>query len=68
MNLNLIKTNSRQVYNILLHYYTRCTFNQLQKLCNLASTDLCLALAQLMKENKIEQVSERQVVYYCLPA
>ena len=38
MNLNLIKTNSRQVYNILLHY-TRCTFNQLQKLCNLASTD-----------------------------
>ena len=68
MNLNFqfIKSNSKKVYDILRHY-TRCTFDQLQRLCNLASTDLCFALAQLMKEHKIEQFSDRQVVYYRLP-
>ena len=68
LNLNFIKRNSMQVYNILSHY-TRCTFAQLEQLCNmastdLASTDLCLALAQLMRENKIEQYADRQAVYY----
>lgn len=63
MNLNRIKTHSKQVYNILLRY-TRCTFGQLQKLCNLANTDLCFALVQLLKENKIEQVNEGHGVYY----
>ena len=73
LNLNFIKRNSMQVYNILSHY-TRCTFAQLEQLCNMASTDLqlcnmastdlCLALAQLMRENKIEQYADRQAVYY----
>ncbi len=65
MNLNLqfIKKNSMQVYGILIRY-TRCTFEQLEKLCNLTSTDLCLALAQLMREKKIEQFSECHAVYY----
>ncbi len=65
MNLNLqfIKKNSMQVYEILMHY-TRCTFEQLEKLCNLTSTDLCLALAQLMREHKVEQFSEQRAVYY----
>lgn len=69
MNFNIlfIKTNSRKVYDILLRY-TRCTFGELERLCNMASTDLCMALAQLLKENKIEQVSEKQGVYYRLAA
>lgn len=66
-NIQFIKTNSRKVYDILLRY-TRCTFGELERLCNMASTDLCMALAQLLKENKIEQVSEKQGVYYRLAA
>ena len=61
MNLNLqfVKRNSQKVYDVLA-YYTRCTFDQLEKLCNLTSTELCLALAQLIREHKIEQYSERR--------
>lgn len=65
MNLQFIKKNSLLVYGVLLHY-TRCSFGQLQKLSNLASTDLCLALAQLIRERKVEQFSECQSVYYRL--
>ena len=62
-----VKRNSQKVYDVLA-YYTRCTFDQLEKLCNLTSTELCLALAQLIREHKIEQYSERRAVYYRLPA
>ena len=65
-NIQAIKNNSRKVYDILLRY-TRCTFGELEKLCNLASTDLYMALLELLREKKIEQVSEEQGVYYCLP-
>ena len=53
-NIQAIRTNSRKVYDILLRY-TRCTFGELENLCNLASTD-----------KKIEQVSEKQGIYYRL--
>lgn len=64
-NIQAIKSNSRKVYDILLRY-TRCTFDELENLCHLASTDLCMALLQLIREKKIEQVSENQEVYYRL--
>ncbi len=64
-NIQFIKNNSLKVYDILLRY-TRCTFSELERLCNLASTDLCMALAQLLRENKIEQVSGKQGIYYRL--
>ncbi len=64
-NIQFIKKNSLKVYDILLRY-TRCTFSELQRQCGLASTDLCMALVQLLKENKIEQVSEKQGIYYRL--
>ncbi len=67
MNIALIIKNSRMVYEVLLQR-TRCTFDQLQRLCHLASTDLCLALAHLIREKVVEQYCERQVVYYRLPA
>lgn len=65
MNLNLqfIKKNSLKVYDVLVRY-THCTFDQLEKFCGLTSTDLCLALAQLMRENKVEQYCVQQAVYY----
>ena len=62
-NIQSIKSNSRRVYDILLRY-TRCTFGELENLCNLASTDLCMALLQLLREKKIEQVSGNHGVYY----
>ncbi len=62
-NIQSIKSNSRRVYDILLRY-TRCTFGELENLCNLASTDLCMALLQLLREKKIEQVSGNQGIYY----
>ena len=65
-NIQAIRTNSRKVYDILLRY-TRCTFGELENLCNMASTDLCMAILQLLREKKIEQVSENQGnVYYRL--
>ena len=66
-NIQAIKTNSRKVCDILLRY-TRCSFGELEKRCNLASTDLCMALLQLLRENKIEQVSGQQGIYYRLAA
>ena len=64
-NIQAIKTNSRKVYDILLRY-TRCSFGELEKRCNLASTDLCMARLQLLREKKIEQVSENEGIYYRL--
>ncbi len=64
-NIQAIRTNSRKVYDILLRY-TRCTFGELENLCNMASTDLCMAILQLLREKKIEQVSGNQGIYYRL--
>ena len=53
-----------RLYTYSLHILN--SFDQLEKLCNLTSTELCLALAQLIREHKIEQYSERRAVYYRL--
>ena len=65
VNISSIKSNSRKVYDVIARC-TRCTFAELQGLCHLANTDLCMALVQLIRENKIEQKSGKQGVYYCL--
>ena len=62
-NIQAIKTNSRKVYDILLRY-TRCTFGELENLCNMASTELCMAILQLLREKKIEQGSENPGTVY----
>ena len=46
MNFEIIKENSKAVYQVIRQAYS-CTFNELQRLTRLSSTDLCLALAQL---------------------
>ena len=65
MNLEHIKTNSRMVYQVIRRAY-RCTFNELQRLTHLGNTELCLALAQLLQDSKIEQGKNQQGVYYQL--
>ncbi len=62
-NFDFIRQNSAMVYD-LLHHSTRCTFNELQKGCNLSNTDLCLALANLMRDNRISQNREEEEIYY----
>lgn len=60
-----IISNSKKVYaNMyqMVHY----TFNELQKICHLGNTELCLALIQLMQENKIRQNRNEQGIYYVL--
>lgn len=46
----------------MVHY----TFNELQKICQLGNTELCLALVQLIQENKIKQDRNEQGIYYVL--
>ena len=65
MNLEHIRTNSRMVYQVIRRAYS-CTFNELQRLTHLGSTELCLALAQLLQDSKIEQGKNQQGVYYQL--
>jgi len=39
---------------------------ELQKICQLGNTELCLALVQLIQENKIKQDRNEQGIYYVL--
>lgn len=63
LNIDFIKRNGLVVYNILANT-TRCSFNELQKICKLNNIDLCLALADLMREKKIQQGRDAQEVFY----
>ena len=63
LNIDFIKRNSLVVYNILANT-TRCSFNELQKICKLNNIDLCLALADLLREKKIQQGRDAQEVFY----
>ena len=63
INKELISKNSTLLYGKMKKMY-RYTFSELQKLANLESTDLCLALIQLLKENKIMQDKGPQGICY----
>lgn len=60
-----IISNSKKVYASMYQmvYYT---FNELQKICQLGNTELCLALVQLIQEKKIKQGRNKQGIYYVL--
>ncbi|MDD6473282.1 MAG: hypothetical protein PUF62_09675 [Bacteroidales bacterium] len=63
INKELISKNSTLLYGKMKKMY-RYTFSELQKLANLESTDLCLALIQLLQENKIMQDKGPQGICY----
>ena len=67
MNLEIIKENSKAVYQVIREAYI-CTFNELHRLTRLIISDLCLALAQLLRDSKIEQGKNDLGVYYQLAA
>lgn len=58
-----IRKNSLLLYSKMK---TMCsyTFDELQKLVNLGSTELCLALMELLQENKISQHRDKQGISY----
>ncbi len=49
-----IRRNSVLLYSKMRSMY-RYTFDELEKLVNFGSVELCLALMQLLQENKITQ-------------
>ncbi|MCM0221108.1 hypothetical protein J8L06_20830 [Bacteroides fragilis] len=62
-NMEIIKENSRQVYDLMkqmCHY----TFKELEQVTFLESTELCLALIELRREGKLEYEKNEIGVYY----
>lgn len=62
-NMEIIKENSRQVYDLMkqiCHY----TFKELEQVTFLESTELCLALIELRREGKLEYGKNEIGVYY----
>ncbi|MBQ8500779.1 MAG: winged helix-turn-helix domain-containing protein [Bacteroides sp.] len=59
----IIIRNSRLLYNLLQRMY-RYTFSELQRICKLSDTDLCLAIGRLLQEGKMKMDRGEQGVYY----
>lgn len=64
-NKEAIKTNSKRVCEVMVRMY-HYSFAELQKFSKLSSTDLCLALIQLLQEGKIQQDKDEEGIYYSL--
>lgn len=62
-NKETIRKNSASIYHHMQRKH-RYTFEELQRMGNLESTPLCLALLYLMQERKIEQEQEAHTIYY----
>ena len=62
-NLEIIKQNSRRVYNLMKQMY-RYTFKELEQVTSLDSTDLCLALIELQREGRLEYGKSEAGIYY----
>lgn len=60
-----IQSRSMSVYKALSRTI-RCTFAELQHLCKLGSTELCLGIARLMQEHKIKEERLNGNVYYSI--
>lgn len=60
-----IRENSTFLYGKMKRMY-HYTFSELQRLANLGSTELCLALIQLLREDKITQDRGPQGICYAV--
>lgn len=58
-----IRKNSTLLYGKMKKMY-HYTFGELQRLANLGNAELCLALIQLLQEDKITQDRDPQGIYY----
>lgn len=62
-NMEIIKQNSRRVYDLMKQMY-RYTFKELEQVTSLDSTDLCLALIELQREGRLEYGKSETGIYY----
>lgn len=60
-----IRKNSAVLYGKMKRMY-RYTFNELEKLVNFGSVELCLALMQLLREDKITQCRRDEGICYAV--
>lgn len=65
INKQIIKQNSVKVFTVMKRM-CRYSFNELQHYTNLGTTELCLALLQLLHEDLIEQDRDAKGIYYAL--
>ena len=59
-----IQLKGETVYNFMLSIKHGCVFTELQQHLGLVDTDLCFALMYLLKEKRITQARENNVVVY----
>ena len=65
INKQIIKQNSVKVFNVMKRM-CRYSFQELQCCTQLGTTELCLALLQLLQEKLIEQDRDGRGIYYAL--
>ena len=65
INKQIIKQNSVKVFNVMKRM-CRYSFQELQRCTQLGTTELCLALLQLLQEKLIEQDRDARGIYYAL--
>lgn len=65
INKQIIKQNSAKVFSVMKRM-CRYSFQELQCCTQLGTTELCLALLQLLQEKLIEQDRDARGVYYAL--
>ncbi len=65
INKQIIKQNSAKVFSVMKRM-CRYSFQELQCCTQLGTTELCLALLQLLQERLIEQDRDARGVYYAL--
>ena len=65
INKQIIKQNSAKVFSVMKRM-CRYSFQELQCCTQLGTTELCLALLQLLQERLIGQDRDARGVYYAL--
>ena len=60
-----IEQDSKQVYQRIVQL-SRCKFSDLQSLCKIENTKLCMALIYLLQKKRIKQEWYNEGVYYCI--
>lgn len=61
---NTIRINGDAVYEAMQSLHQGGTFVELQNLCHIKDTDLCFVLMYLLKEKKIIQMVNNNIVIY----
>lgn len=65
MNLKTIVEDSNRIYGQLSNGI-KYLYHELQELTNMGDTQLCLAICQLLRDGRISQWQEENLVYYSI--